>query len=275
MRLIPTLDDDPTLSALQLAIVADPAADDPRLQFADRLDELGGAPNAAWAAFIRAQIDLNASCPYGEPTMGDGGCECYCEAIETGWCAVCQPLRDLYEAKISVRRRASVRLADNPHPHLVWPDHKMMLKPNFHRGFHYSVYIGDLYRFARWKNAGNVGRLFAAYPITHVTVGSRSPVRSQEANRLWGTQAPPDHYGWYESPFHSSSDDLPPVVWEQLTAFRSLEASYPINHNLWRWYPTSEEAHRAMVRAVFVYGRAQAAAYEGTGPEEDDDGDDD
>jgi uncharacterized protein (TIGR02996 family) len=44
--------------AMLRAVAADPDEDTPRLVYADLLDELGGAANAARARFIRLQIDL-------------------------------------------------------------------------------------------------------------------------------------------------------------------------------------------------------------------------
>lgn len=49
--------DDTDLTALYAAVVAHPQEDTPRLEYADRLDELGGSDNEARSEFIRLQIE--------------------------------------------------------------------------------------------------------------------------------------------------------------------------------------------------------------------------
>lgn len=60
--MIPLLIPHPTLSALYKAIVANPQADDPRLQFADACEELDDPHPSipAWGKFIKAQYALKA-----------------------------------------------------------------------------------------------------------------------------------------------------------------------------------------------------------------------
>lgn len=64
--MIPLLTPHPTLSALYKAIVANPTADDPRLQFADACEEIDDPHPSipAWGEFIKAQYALKA---IGEP----------------------------------------------------------------------------------------------------------------------------------------------------------------------------------------------------------------
>lgn len=51
---------DPTLAAIRRSILAGPAENSHRVVYADRLDELGGAANAARAEFVRLQVAKEA-----------------------------------------------------------------------------------------------------------------------------------------------------------------------------------------------------------------------
>src|SRR5687768_3058999 len=60
-------------TALLAAIRAHPDEDTPRLAYADWLDEQGGKPNAARAAFIRAAVEAARRADDGSPAAAVAG----------------------------------------------------------------------------------------------------------------------------------------------------------------------------------------------------------
>jgi uncharacterized protein (TIGR02996 family) len=229
------------------AIIDEPSDDDPRLKYADVVEEQG---HAARAEFIRVQCELArrrfSVIDTGQPGLGIKYV-CSCSSLQ-----VCNRCCALYEREQWLLPGYWKNWMPDLSPHLLacgnrdhFPGTTLSsLDPHivmtFRRGFVESVFLTTSV-FLEVAAA-----LFRAQPITSVTLADREP---------WGGyhEPPIELFHWYdagqvESGYHPQSD-VPTEIW-QLIQGEIHESRYKL--------VDSKFAAQALSDACVAYGRKKA-----------------